>query len=225
MFMEDLKDNAKRCEEEETFEGNKVEESDGDEESAGEGAKGEGCGCHLGEKDKEDVLRLRIKELEREKEELIREGNKKMVEFVDKKTKEASAILEEKKNELQRKYEREFSERIKYEYESQLSRLSNIISQFEAVIKSVQNPEVANYLVGFKMFLSQFDDLLKDFGIESIEPKIGDEFNSDVMEASKVVKITDEKNDNKVSNVYGKGYRLHDRIIKLASVEVGKIEG
>lgn len=174
-------------------------------------------------KKKIDELNDKIAFLEKTIDNLKREENKKIIDFVEKKSKEASEIIQRKETELTEKYKSEYESKLKYYYSSQLSELVEIVSQFELVINGTTNPEVANYLVGFKMFLSQFESLLKSLSITDISPNVGDEFNSDTMEATSTKKVDDEKMDNKITSVFKKGYSLHERVIKLASVEVGKL--
>lgn len=169
-------------------------------------------------------LNEKILELESEIEELKKNHEKQLLEFVDKKTKEAVKIISDKEKELSDKYKKEFENSRRYIYEKQLSDLSLIVSQFEHVMDSISNPEVSNYLVGFRMFFSKFQDLFDDFGISLIVPKEGDEFNSETMEASAVDFADNPESNNKISKVFSKGYKLHDRVIKLASVEVLKCE-
>ncbi|GCE63248.1 protein GrpE [Candidatus Mycoplasma haematohominis] len=169
-------------------------------------------------------LRNKVSFLETEIEKLKKEENKKILDFVEKKSKEASEIIQRKEVELTEKYKTECETKLKYHYSSQLSDLVEIVSQFEVVINGVTDPSVANYLVGFNMFLSQFDSLLKSLSITTISPKVGDEFNSDTMEATSTKKVDEEDMNNKITSVFKKGYMLHERIIKLASVEVGQIE-
>lgn len=178
------------------------------------------------EKDNSEILELRAKNLILESQiaAMKKAANEKMIEFVDKKSKEAEKLINEKQKELSDKYKREYDEKLKFFYSKPLSSLVEIISQFEVVLNGITDPSVAGYLVGFKMFLSQFDSLLSDFCISQIVPQEGDEFDSDIMEASATKKVEESELDNKITGVFRKGYKLHDRVIKLASVEVGKVE-
>lgn len=177
-------------------------------------------------KDKEiDELKLKIKNLEAEIEFIRGENNKKVLDFVDKKSKEAAEIVRKKEEELINKYSSEFENKKKYIYEKQFAELTEIISQFETVINSINNPEVSNYLIGFQMFLSKFNDLLSSLNISLIDPKENEDFDSELMEAVSIKKVTQNNLDGKILTVFTKGYRLYNRVIKLATVEVGKLEG
>lgn len=194
--------------------------------SEGDAAEGEcPCGEDCKSADDHEILDLKAKILilESQLENVKREQNEKILEFVEKKSKEAASIIEAKEQELSEKYRREFDEKIKFFYSKPLSELVNIVAQFEVVIQGITDPSVSGYLSGFKMFLSQFDSLFSSFSIVPIVPKEGDEFDSDIMEASSTKVVSDAKLDNKITNVFRKGYKLHDRVIKLSSVEVGQV--
>ncbi|CBY92052.1 heat shock protein GrpE [Mycoplasma haemofelis str. Langford 1] len=170
-----------------------------------------------------DQLKAKLKEWEDKFSELEKESNQRLLEFVEKKSKEASDIIAKKEEEISQRYKKELEEAKDYLYEKPLASLVGVISQFEAVIKMTVDPNISQYLVGFRMFLTQFNDLLREFSISIIEPKGGDEFDSSFMEATVVEKVSDDSLNNKVISVFSKGYRLKDRIIRLASVKVGKI--
>ncbi|AEW44910.1 protein grpE [Mycoplasma haemocanis str. Illinois] len=170
-----------------------------------------------------DQLKAQLQEWEEKFVKLETESNQRLLEFIDKKSKEASDIVARKEEEIRQKYKRELEEAKDYLYEKPLASLVGVISQFEAVIEMTVDPNISQYLVGFRMFLSQFNDLLKEFSISIIEPKEGDEFDSSFMEATMVEKVLDDSLNNKVISVFSKGYRLKERIIRLSSVKVGKI--
>jgi molecular chaperone GrpE (heat shock protein) len=71
------------------------------------------------------------------------------------------------------------------------------------------------------MFVQQFDSILSDMSISKIDVKIGDEYNSDIMNASETIEDFNA-NDNTVAKVFNSAYKLHDRIIKHAGVVVVK---
>ena len=58
--------------------------------------------------------------------------------------------------------------------------------------------------------------VLESEGVTEISPEVGQEFDSNVMQAVDTV----EGENNKITKVYNKGYKLHDRIIRPANVQV-----
>lgn len=171
----------------------------------------------------EDELREKIDELQDRIETLQSESSDKMVEFIDKKTKEAEQIILSKEEELRAKFQKELDDAKDYLYERQFLELVGIISNFDTVINMTTAPEVAAYLAGFKMFSSQFQALLEDLNIFAFTPAEHDEFDSSCMEATVVEEVQDPELENKVLQVFSKGYKLNKRVIKLSSVKVGKL--
>jgi len=73
---------------------------------------------------------------------------------------------------------------------------------------------------GVAMTIGQFEDALKQEGIEEIKTKVGDEFNPELME---VIEVVPGKSDNIVSEVSLTGYRFTEGlIIRHAKVKVSK---
>ncbi|OAL10319.1 nucleotide exchange factor GrpE [Candidatus Mycoplasma haematobovis] len=172
----------------------------------------------------EEELREQIKELQEQIATLEKESNQKIMDFIDKKSKEAEQIILKKEEELKLKFKRELENAKDYLYERQFSELVGIISNFETAIDMATAPEIAAYLAGFKMFSSQFETLLSDLNISKFSPKKYDEFDSSCMEATMVEKVDSEELENKVLQVFSKGYKLNERVIKLSSVKVGKLD-
>ncbi|OWY73916.1 nucleotide exchange factor GrpE, partial [Mesomycoplasma hyopneumoniae] len=81
-----------------------------------------------------------------------------------------------------------------------------------------QNPEISAYVKGFEMLVNQIENVMENFGLVKIYPKIGDFFDSSVHE---IYEIKTGEND-KIIEVVSEGYKLHDRIVKTALVVVGK---
>ncbi|KMZ96302.1 hypothetical protein PVNG_02440 [Plasmodium vivax North Korean] len=179
--------------------------------------------------DGEKIKSIRIEELEKklkiyeEREKTIKdELNEKFLSTIQKKSEEATKLIEIKEKELREKYSKDFEDQKKFLYESQLSELVRIVSMLEGVINAPsQSKEVQSYIFGFKMFLSQFEALFSSFNIETIVPEEGEEFNSEIMESLETIQTNDNNKKGKITKVIGKGYRLNGRIIKLAQVHVG----
>ncbi|AHC39912.1 molecular chaperone GrpE [Mycoplasma ovis str. Michigan] len=166
-------------------------------------------------------LEKRIKELEAREEQFREDLNKKFLDTIQKKSEEASALIKEKEKEIEKKYSLQQEEQKKYLYESQLTELVNIVSRLESVLCSApSSEEVKKYLSGFKMFLTQFESLFQSFNINQIIPVVGQEFDSEIMESLETDKVEEGKR-NKILEVFSKGYKLNQRVIKLAQVKVG----
>lgn len=113
-------------------------------------------------------------------------------------------------------------EMIKYRAMGFIENILPTLDNFEMAFKvESDDPKIKNYQTGFKMILNQFKAALENEKVSMIEPKIGDEFDPKMMSAMSVVK---GEEDNKIADVYLKGYVLKDRMIRPALVIVSKKE-
>jgi molecular chaperone GrpE len=147
------------------------------------------------------------------------------VEYASKlkeKSEQANKIVQEKINELETKHSALVEHHKKYGLEKDATKLVDIIDQFKKAISfETDDQKVKQFLIGFKMFSSMFENLLEDLHVTIKYVNVGDEFEPAYMDA---YDTTDEKNlgDNKVSHVISHAYLLHDRVIKHAVVKVNK---
>ena len=71
---------------------------------------------------------------------------------------------------------------------------------------------------GIKMIFQQFDNVLKKLGVEPFGEK-GDEFDPNMHNA--VMHIEDEElPENTVAQVFAKGYKIGDKVVRHATVQV-----
>lgn len=175
----------------------------------------------LSREDRIAELEQKLKDYEEKEKQFKEELNKKFLEAIQKKSEEASVIIKTKEQEIEQKYSSKLEEQKKYLYEAQLTELVNIVSRLEGVVSAEpKSEEVKNYLFGFKMFLTQFEALFDSLNIVQISPEIGQEFDSEVMESLEADTVSEEQR-NKILKVFSKGYKLNQRVIKLAQVKVG----
>lgn len=101
--------------------------------------------------------------------------------------------------------------------------LLNFMDNFERAIKAGENnPDIQNseYYKGIELIHKQFIDFIHDNGVEEIEC-LGGEFDPNMHEALTMVEIPDCENE-KIVEVYAKGYKLNDELLRTAKVIVGK---
>jgi len=155
--------------------------------------------------------------------------NDKIEELEEEITK-LKADVEHWKNEYYRAYadtknlrntlERDHREALKYRAEGFIEELLPVLdSFFMALGNEPTDPNLKNYLTGFKFIYKNLVTVLQNEGVEEILPEIGQDFNASSMNA--VDSIEDDEQVNKVTKIYGKGYRLHERLIRPAMVQVG----
>ena len=78
-----------------------------------------------------------------------------------------------------------------------------------------------NYLVGFQYVYKNLVSVLENEGIQEITPEVGKEFDPKVMNA---VDTEVGEKDGMVLKVYGKGYKLHEHIVRPAMVKVSVVK-
>lgn len=101
---------------------------------------------------------------------------------------------------------------------------SDVVNEFLPIIdnfeRAASNAEADfdGYKKGIELIYSQFIGVMSKFGVESFG-EIGEEFNPELHSAVSV--IQDENlGENIISQVFSKGYKLGDKIIREAVVQV-----
>ena len=98
-----------------------------------------------------------------------------------------------------------------------LTELLPVLDNFE---RAASNKEASleDYQKGIDMIFNQFNDILKKAGVEAFGEK-GDEFDPNIHSA--VMHIDDEnEKENVIVDVFSKGYKLGDTVIRPAVVQV-----
>lgn len=168
-------------------------------------------------KENKEIKKLR-KEIENLKEEILR---------MDEEIAKQKADADHWKNEYYRAYadtknlrnnlEKEHKEAIKYRSEGFIEDLLPILDSFYmALANEPTDPALKNYLIGFQYIYRNLVSVLENEGVVEISPEVGKEFDPNMMQAVDTV----EGDDNIITKVYMKGYKLHDRIIRPANVQV-----
>ena len=144
---------------------------------------------------------------------------------------EKSKLCDEKHDQLLRLHAEfdNFKKRTAREYES-LTKFANkrligemlpVIDNFKRAVDSADKVSNINDLKnGIKLVLKQFEDILKQNGLEEIGSD-GTQFNPDKHEA--VIQVeTDEHPEDTVIEEVRTGYRLHGNVIRPSLVKVSK---
>lgn len=103
--------------------------------------------------------------------------------------------------------------------------VGELINPIDMLVKIVNydapTPQIANYLIGFKMIANQLMDILKSEGLKEIEAVVGKEFDPINMQAMSIEENNDLE-DNVIVKVMQTGYMYKDRILRPAMVVVNK---
>lgn len=161
-------------------------------------------------------------------EEIVNKKEKKKVEKLSEELEKLKAEVEHWKNEYYRAYadtknlrnsiEKDYKEAVKYRSEGFIEELLPVLDSFHmALANEPTDPALKNYLTGFQYVYRNLVSVLENEGVSEIAPKVGDKFDSRIMNA---VDTEEQEEANKVLKVYGNGYKLHDRIVRPAMVQV-----
>ncbi len=172
----------------------------------------------------EEELEQEIQEKENPRKSFQRKLHK-----VEEEKEKAKADAEHWKNEYFRAYadtqnlrkqlEKDHMSAMKYRAEGFIDELLPVLDSFYAVLKNEPtDPNLKNYLIGFQYIYRNLVAALENEGVTEIEPKVGDKFSPDTMQA--VDTKENEGEENVVLDVQFKGYKLHDRLIRPANVTV-----
>ena len=168
--------------------------------------------CHEHKKHNHDNNKLKEKEAEIEK-------LKKELEESVKKVQYAQAELVN----YRKRKDDEVASYKKYCNQDLITELIPIVDNFERAISLDDNnltDELSKFLHGFKMMYASLTEVLRKFGVEEIS-RAGEVFDSNLEEALMTDNI-DSVDDDIVTEVLLKGYKLNDRVIRPASVKINK---
>jgi molecular chaperone GrpE len=161
-------------------------------------------------------------------EEQVSKKDKKKVEKLSEEVEKLKAEVDHWKNEYYRAYadtknlrnnlERDYREAMKYRSEGFIEDLLPVLDSFHmALANEPTDPALKNYLTGFQYVYRNLVSVLENEGVSELNPKVGDKFDSRSMNA---VDTVEQDEENLVTKIYGNGYKLHDRIVRPAMVQV-----
>lgn len=97
--------------------------------------------------------------------------------------------------------------------------LEKLIPQLDVLMQAIKTITDEKVAEGVKMIYRQLNDLLTLFGVEEIHA-IGEQFDPNLHNAVMNVKTNDPKKVNMVVEVFNKGYKLGDRVLRHSMVKV-----
>lgn len=98
-----------------------------------------------------------------------------------------------------------------------LKMLLPVLDNFDRAADN-KTDEIEVYRKGVEMTLTQLGDILKSLEVESFG-EVGDEFDPNIHSAVMTVENPDLP-ENSVAGVFEKGYKMGDRILRFATVQV-----
>ncbi|MBN9231923.1 MAG: nucleotide exchange factor GrpE [Legionella sp. 40-6] len=121
---------------------------------------------------------------------------------------------------VRRRAEREVANAHRYGVEKLINGLLPVIDSLEQALQLANKEENAAMHEGLELTMKLFHDALQKFDVTQIDP-VGEPFNPQEHEAMSMMEVPDAA-PNSVVNVFQKGYKLSDRVIRPARVIVAK---
>ena len=167
------------------------------------------------------------KEKNSKKDSKLKEENERLLDQIKQLQSDNQALVDKVKltqaelvNYRKRKDE-ETANMLKFANQDLITELINVVDNFERAIKLDDNDltdELSKFLDGFKMMYANLMEILKKFGVEEIN-RVGEVFDPSQEQALMTDSI-EEMDDDVVTEVLLKGYKLNGRVIRPASVKV-----
>ena len=147
------------------------------------------------------------------------------------------AILEKEKKELKDSYLRlaaetdNYRKRIQQQQENfkktalkeVVEKLLPVVDNLERSIQASSNSDnIESLREGITMVLAQFETVLKDVGLETIEVAVGDEFDPQYCEAVMIEERDDIAHSMTIVDVFEAGRKMGGQVIRTAKVKVAK---
>ena len=114
--------------------------------------------------------------------------------------------------------EKEKSDLAQYVRGNMIKSLLAILDDFERLLET--ESDGAKIKAGAHMFYKKFFSTLQQFGLEAFSDQ-DKPFDPNIHEAVSVLPVTEEK-DGKIIETWQKGYRLNERLLRPAQVQVGQ---
>ena len=102
-----------------------------------------------------------------------------------------------------------------------ITSLLPVLDDFERAIKEIEKSDDSEHLTGVQLIQTKLADTLRNKGLKPIEIEVGDDFNTDSMEAVTQIPAPSEDLKGKVVDVVETGYLLSDKVIRNAKDIVG----
>ncbi len=116
--------------------------------------------------------------------------------------------------------EKEMADFKKYAKKSLIEELIPALDGFDMALKKEPEDEtLKKYLQGFKMIHTKLIEVLKSQNVTIISPNPGDDYDPNTMQAFSTV---EGEEDNKVADVFTKGYQMYEHLLRPCGVIVTK---
>jgi molecular chaperone GrpE len=150
---------------------------------------------------------------------------KARTEAAEDKLKQRLQELDEENASFRSRINKNLDKRLEEEKAAFLLSLLEVIDNFERAIRAAEETSSFDALLeGVRMNLELLLKRFQDAGVMPID-NLHQEFDPNESEALGVVEVSDSEMDHKVVEIVQQGYRLGDRVIRPAVVNVGSWRG
>lgn len=140
---------------------------------------------------------------------------------VQAKFEEAKAGLEKETSDMRSRLMKTLEDRAKQGQFNFLTTLLPVLDNLNLAIAASEKDSSPDVLLGgVKGTARSFEQALMSVGVEAV-PSIGSDFNPEIHEAIDTVMVKADQ-DGKVTAEYSRGYKLSDKLLRPAKVQVGK---
>lgn len=176
----------------------------------------------------EDVIDEAINEVESEKEneedtEVSPEftEEEKLKEDIQKEKDKFLRLFAEFEN-YKRRTSKERLELFKTANQDVMTAMLPVLDDFDRALNEIRKSGDKNLVKGVELIHNKFKETLNSKGLEAMNVKEGDSFDSEIHEAITQIPAPKDKLKGKVVDVVERGYKLGDRIIRYPKVVTGK---
>ena len=123
---------------------------------------------------------------------------------------------------FRKRKEKEIIDLIRYEGKDVIKAMISVVDDLERLYAAVKNNDDLDQSLkeGMALIQSKVEKIFLELDVASFG-KVGDSLNSELHDAL-MVRQEEEKNDNEIIEVFEKGYKYRDRVIRHAKVVVNK---
>ncbi len=123
---------------------------------------------------------------------------------------------------LKKRIHHEVADIKRYRAAGMAEKLLPTLDNFERALQVTNlTPEVKNFLTGFEMIYRMFKTVFEEEGITAMETKVGEHFSYSFHAAIETIETSDVSSGC-IVKILQKGYMIHERVLRHASVQVAK---
>ncbi|SKB66140.1 molecular chaperone GrpE [Salegentibacter holothuriorum] len=176
----------------------------------------------------EDVIDEAIEEVENDKEGKDAKGEtpelteeEQLKEDLQKEKDKFLRLFAEFEN-YKRRTSKERLELFKTANQEVMTAMLPVLDDFDRALNELHKSGDENLIHGVELIHNKLKETLKSKGLEAVEVKEGDAFDSEIHEAITQIPAPKDKLKGKIVDVVEQGYKLGERIIRYPKVVTGK---